>query len=95
MRFQQRIDFVLGVLHIVRMWAARDDALCIHVYIGRVIKVRTEQLEWLDRRFFGWRGLLQAQIYLILRQASGTREVLGERGAVRLDVPIRKGHARY
>jgi len=93
LRFQQRIDFVLGVLHIVRMWAARDDALCIHVYIGRVIKVRTEQLEWLDRRFFGWRGLLQAQIYLIL---TGIRdEVLGERGAVRLDVPTRKGQARY
>ena len=73
MRFEQRIDFHLGVLNIVRMWAARRDAVRIIVYIGRVSKVQTEQLEWLDRRFFGWRGLLQAKIYLILRQASGTR----------------------
>ena len=49
-RFRQRVDYVLGVLHLVRVWAARQDAVHILVVMGRISQVRREQLQWLDRR---------------------------------------------
>ena len=42
--FQQRVDYVLGVLRLVRMWAAREDAVHILVVMGRISQVQREQL---------------------------------------------------
>ena len=48
-RYSQRVDYVLMILHFVRLWAARADKVKIIVVIGRIRIVRREQLDFLDR----------------------------------------------
>ena len=53
-RYSQRVDYVLMILHLVRLWAACADKVQIIVVIGRIRIVRREQLDFLDR----WRHRL-------------------------------------
>ena len=48
-RFRERVAYVLGVLRLVRMWAAREDAVHILVVMGRISQVQREQLHWLGQ----------------------------------------------